>query len=521
MYKINTSVDKPDIAYMKEEIERLMERGLRLGNLDEIEKYYIAARDSLTQEIKDKYGIENPNSPKQIKEYLEKLSAEIPLTEKNDVIEVCYNNGKWTTNKEAMLTLSEMGYSIGRDIIDYRHVKKYAESVASVKKYADKDGLIHPRVTLGKTNRINYSDPGIMTIPKKLLWHIIAPYNEDATLYSIDIKNQEPSILINIVNEDVLKYALESEEGLYETMFKEVLKPQVTLTVLIDTLKENRIYSIEELKRLPQVDPVSYLPVRPNCNSIYYNDERVVAIESVCQGGEYGVEPIYPKTVTIETETGTAYELEVEWEKVKSNKRKNDYTLKGDIKGCEIRINKSERNEFKVAWLAMTYGASAYGIEKMCKRINGKTVYDYISNLENMKKYRSMCNKLARNGQQYIKTIFGTVLHADETEPNKLKRILLDLPIQGTGADVLSLLIKHFNQEVVDRGLEGSLSLYYTRHDELIVEVSNSWIREMGIEEVEKTLRDIMEHQINDWTPFKVEIEQVEKGDLGIEIEDD
>ena len=66
------------------------------------------------------------------------------------------------------------------------------------------------------------------------------------------------------------------------------------------------------------------------------------------------------------------------------------------------------------------------------------------------------------------------------------------------------------------RGLGGKLELYYTRHDELIIEVDKGWAEEVGKDGVEDTLRGILEHQIDNWEPFKVEITLVEAEPLKV-----
>ena len=96
----------------------------------------------------------------------------------------------------------------------------------------------------------------------------------------------------------------------------------------------------------------------------------------------------------------------------------------------------------------------------------------------------------------------------------------MDLPIQGTGADILSLLVKHFDSEIESRGLIGKMSIAYTRHDEIIVEVDGDWQEEVGEQRVEEVIRDILEHQINDWEPFKIEVGQV-SGEFGALLNSD
>lgn len=526
MYYIDRKKDKPDIGYMEMIVEKLMKRGIRLADCNELKEHYTNLREALKIDLRNKYGIENPNSPKQITSYIQYISSQISIESRNDIINICYDdeNDKWTSNAEALEKLADLGYEFAQDLLDYRHAKKYAESIESIVEAMDENGLIHPSVSLGKTNRVNYSKPGIMTIPKKLLWHMIAPFTEGNVLYSVDIKNQEPNILINMTGAKDLKYALESEEGLYETMFKDCFAPVATANILIDTFDEDRVYSIPEIKALGTISPAMYSASKPMNKEVYYNGKKVVGIETICMGGSKGNYPNLPDTVDIELEDGSIESVAVEWESAdKKYRRANDYSLTGKMKGLDIKITKAERKEFKTSWLAISYGASIFSIKMRCKTIDGSQVYRYVTGIEAIKNYRAQIDKLAKQGINTIGTVFGNRLYAGDYEGDykKLKRMLLDLPVQGSGADILSLLIKRFYDYTKQSGLEDKLSLYYTRHDELIIEVNGEWIDEVGKDKVNAVLHDMLEHQVDDWTPFKIEVTETKAESLEDKFEDD
>lgn len=525
MYHIDRKTAKPDIGYMEAILDKLMQRGIRLADCSKLMRYYCDLRETLKQEIQQKYNIENPNSSKQVINFLQSMSDKVDVSSKNDIINICYNDidNKWTSNAESLDKLADLGYEFARDILDYRHAKKYAESIESIINAADENGLIHPDISLGKTNRINYSNPGLLTIPKKLLWHVIAPYTPGNILYSVDIKNQEPSILVNMTGAEELKYALESSDGLYETLFKQCFKPTVQANILVDTLPENRVYSIRELRQIGTISPAYYSPVKPKTKSVYYNNERVTGIETICAGGQKGVHIQLPEKVDIETENGNVYSVNVSWESdEKKYKKSNDYNIIGKLEGLDVRVSKAERKEFKVAWNAISYGSSMFGVQQTCKTIDGKQAYNYITKIAELKDYRSKIDKLAKSGVSNICTIFGTPLNAGYTDNwKKLKRVLLDLPVQGSGADILSLLIKHFYDYTKENDLDDKMSIYYTRHDELIIEVNGDWLNNAGTEKVENILRDMLEHQIDDWTPFKIEVTQTQAEKLENEFDED
>ena len=525
MYHINSREVKPDIGKMEYRVNELMKRGIKVNTHSDIVEYYRDMAERLRTDISDKYCIINVDSPKQIVEFIKGMSDRAGMTGRNDIIDICYDDktGKWTTKAEALEKLADLGYDFARDIIDYRHAKKYADSIGSVIEAADANGYVHPDVSIGKTNRINYKNPAVMTIPKQLLWKVIIPEDSEHTLYSIDIKNQEPAILIGLTGADDLKDALRAKEGLYEYLFAQCFVPKATANVLIDTFMENRRYSTSEIEAIGTISPALYKPRKPEIEDTYYNGEKVIAIETVCVGSEKGKYPELPATVQFVTESGTNHTANVKWEEIdkKVINRSNDYEVRGVIEGLTIKISDVARKEFKQSWLAISYGASSFGIMQMCKTIDGKVVWNFITKHNKLKEYRDNVSKWAKAGNTSIRTLFGNIVDAGYDEDwRRLNRQLLDLPIQGTGADVLALLIEHFYDYCKEHGYNnGELELYYTRHDELIIEVSNEFMSRVNIEEV---LRDIFEHQINDWEPFKIEVINLDNTDISnIDLEDE
>ena len=228
-----------------------------------------------------------------------------------------------------------------------------------------------------------------------------------------------------------------------------------------------------------------------------------------------------PKTVSIGLEDGSIETVEVVWETV-SKRKSTDYTVLGNLKGIEIEITKQERKEFKSSYLAISYGASIKGIERLCHIIDGKWVYKYVTGIKALKEYRAKIKKLAKAGTTTIGTIFGTPIFSEveSYDKKRLERVLLDLPIQGSGADILSLLIKHFYEYIKENSLIDKMDIYFTRHDELIIEVDKEFLESAGEDKVKGILREIFEHQINDWVPFKVEINKAVATELDIDFGD-
>lgn len=516
MYHITYGVDKPDIEYMYKKAASLMSRGIKLGDVQNMYNHFTSIQTEIANELRSNYGIFNPNSSAQVVGYLQGLNS-------MEVYEACCIDDKWTSNKDALGNLALMGYDFAKDILDYRKAKKYAESIKSMMDSADSNGFIHPEVSLGKTNRINYSKPALMNIPKSLLWHIIAPRVSGNMLYSADIKNQEPSILINLLGIEMLKEALNSPSGLYETVFTKPFATKTQATVYVTHNETPRIVSVKEMSETECIPPVYYAPIKPPVKTTYINGEQITVIEICNVITRIGEQPIMPKYVAVETVTGSTYNVPVVWDKIddKDLKKQTMVAVSGTLQGTEILCTGVERKEFKQSWNAMTYGVSSFGLKRICKHINGDLVYKYFNRIPEFKQYKNNCTKLAEQGTQNINTFFGTRLFANEYDKHRLHKVLMDLPIQGTGADILSMLIKHFDDEVKLRNIDDKISIYYTRHDELILEADHVWVESVGEEFVMNTIKDILEHQVNDWTPFKLEVKAVGKEDFAIEDEED
>lgn len=408
MFVMNTSENKPNIKLLYETAVGCMERGIRVADMEEVRKLVYLSFESAERKIQEKYGILNPGSPVQVIKYLKSLMTD------DDVYEVieqaCVQNGNWTSDKYAMIQLMLNGMSFGEDILIFRKVKSYKQAIDSLLKYANEERIVHPDVTLGVTNRVNYSEPALMNIPKKLLWHLIEPMNTGNVLVSVDIKNQEPWIMVNMLGIERYKKALaEEKNGMYELVFEDI----------------------------------------------------------------FGRQP-----------------------------------------------NKIERNEIKIAWNALTYGATKFGLPKICKNIDAEKVYNHFNSIPEYKNYKAECRKLAADGVKASYTLFGTKI-VSTAAGNKLHRALMDVKIQGTGSDILALLVEHLYNEIERRRLNGKISLYYTRHDEFIIEVDAGYFVSEGAEKVYETLKDILSHKIDDWEPFKLEVGKVEAQSLTEYSEDD
>lgn len=539
MYKIDSSKDKPDIEFLHNYIEGRMKAGVRVHNVSlllttitsQIEKYIGIIRES--------YGVSNPASPKQVIAYLESLQDP-------HVVDACVDSktGKWSSSKECLRVVESLGYSFASDMLQYRTYKSYYNSVNQISE-STVDGLIHPVVNRLKTNRVSYSSPAIMGIPKKLLWECIAAPSEEYTLYSIDIKNQEPSILINTLGIDKLKPALTDPRGLYESIYDTIEitstinlhypSNQDELAILVDSI-DTELSSIDSLKstgyaildntklRSFGIAPSYYSPNRVGFKQVYIGegdtltDIEIQAIQQINILVLNRTIPIknikYPSDITVYSSDRSTYKLpfSINFDTYSKSTGRITVALRGITKVCTGAV----RKEFKSSWLALSYGASKNTILHNYKNIDGEAVYSMYMSIPQLSKYRSQCKSLAassKNQVPLLTTYFGSVVSPVSDRANSHYKSgpvsmnqLLDLPIQGAGADILALLVKHFVNYTTANNLTDKLFIYYTRHDELIIAVHNDYIQQHGTDGVESTLRDLLEHQVDDWDPFMVEV---------------
>ena len=508
MYKIDSTKEKPDTKYLYNEIVKMMQRGIKVGDLPKLYKLCMDNQEEYLEIIKTRYGIYNPNSSAQVVRYLEDLNDP-------NVVEACASTGKWTSNKAALQIVESLGYSVGTDIINYRTFKKYGDSIKGMMDAMDTSSRIHPEVSLTKTNRISYKNPAIMNIPKELLWDAVVPSKPGNILISADIKNQEPNILINMNNIKSLKPALQGSDDLYTAIFQQI-PVYGRLNIIFDNANKPGIMDNSELKGR-DIPPIYYTPKRAPFPGILYNDEEIMLIDVINLVIPIGSDPVFPDTIQVKTTNNNIIEVPIEFNvdftKTAVKKKKSQggiIEVDGELKGITIDCSGAARKEFKRAWNAMTYGASKFGVKQMCKIIDGEAIYDFFTKIPELQEYRNKCQRLANNNIQTTETYFGTKLYANEPNSRILKRVLLDLPVQGTAADILSLLVKHFNDEVTNRGLKDKLSIYYTRHDELIIEADEELVNKFGFNGIKDIIADIVVHQVDDWVPFRVDIKEVE-----------
>lgn len=513
MFKISTEGANLAFDELLGVSTELCKRGFKISDsIREAIDGYSELADKYARKLATEYGINNANSPKQLQAKLKQLADCIPAGDKNIIVAKCYDpdTRKWTSSAEALEALSDNGITFASYVLSYRDATKRTQVLEALLEAEDFNGVVHPHTELNATGRVSFSSPAIMSIHKDMLWDVLEPMNEGDGLFSVDIKNQEPHIIIELTQCESLKPALVAEEGVYEYMMHQAFKPTVTLNIIRDkSLSEEntRIYA----EQLPAKYNLSLCTTeKAKTNGYFYKDQRVVAFETFCYNIVDDSSIELPKTATVMLENKTIADVDVEWEIPVGGIKGTTKSIKGNLNSIEFRVLKTERKEFKTCWIAMGYGGGYNAVADACCSLDPHTVYNFISNIDGIKRYRNLCKKHAASSPKYVKTAFGTKIPLGNVNRHQLEKFVMNYPIQGTGADILKCLIRHFNFEVMKRGLDKVMSLYLTRHDEVVIEVDKKYLDSHSDEEVSMILRDIFEHQVNDWQPFKIEINRVD-----------
>lgn len=495
MYSIDSSKVRLNKEEFLETIRGLMKKGIKIHDFSSIEGRVIGNLEEVRSKIYNDYGVENPASPKQVKEYLEGLRiAEVSST--------CNKRGKFSADAEVLEQLSLLGLEFADDMLKYREFDSIRKALKQLKDNMA-NGYIYPEANLGKTNRVQYKKPALMSIPKDLLWDLVAPRNERQSIWSIDIKNQEPNIIANIKGCEEIKKRLGGT--LYEEMFKWCYLPKAKLTVVVFTCDNVEEIPSDEIAKYTK-DNSMYTPYRVN-NQFKYNGYSVKAVYPKCiscpKGRGLSINEL-PNSIRIFVDTIGYVDIPVKWNNEHEPSKAGTYEINGDILGIDCsNLDDEVRYEFKTGWNAMTYGCTKNGLTTICKHIDPNIMWDKFNSLNELRNWREECKRKSRTlGDKYVYSYFGTKMQCIGDNAGFISRQLMDYEIQGTGADILELLVRHF-YELNAEGFE----LYYTRHDELIVLVDNTvWGSD---ETVEYVLRDMFEHKIDDWVPFEIKVSKV------------
>lgn len=171
------------------------------------------------------------------------------------------------------------------------------------------------------------------------------------------------------------------------------------------------------------------------------------------------------------------------------------------------RVTPEMRRVAKVVNFGVAYGMSDYGLEQATE-LSREEASQFINSY--FEKYQGVQNYITHTKQQvkekgYVETLLGRRRYIPEVHsPNyqireAAERMAINMPVQGTAADIIKIAMIQIQRELDQQGLDSKMLLQV--HDELIFEVPLEELEEMK-SLVEKIMSGVIELSI----PLKVTI---------------
>lgn len=168
------------------------------------------------------------------------------------------------------------------------------------------------------------------------------------------------------------------------------------------------------------------------------------------------------------------------------------------------------RRVAKTANFAVTYGVTGYGLAQstgMPQDEAEKFIRNYFARFPKVKEYLDRTKKMAAE-RGYVETLLGRRRYFPELKSTApmhaqaraaAERMAINMPIQGTAADIIKIAMVRLQKTLDERGLRAKLILQV--HDELVLEAP-----EAELEETSSLVKDIMEGALHLDAPLKVDL---------------
>ncbi len=175
-------------------------------------------------------------------------------------------------------------------------------------------------------------------------------------------------------------------------------------------------------------------------------------------------------------------------------------------------VTKEERYSAKAINFGVLYGQGPWGLSQTAKipLADAKEYIDkYFKKHAPIKKY---LDKMITDAQEhgYVQTLFGRKRYIPEINSSvkmvqaQAERIAINMPIQGTAADVLKIAMIELYKQISQKYKREEVKMILTVHDEMVFEV-----RDDLLDEVAQKVQDIMENPkgFKLEVPIKVDVE--------------
>ncbi len=165
------------------------------------------------------------------------------------------------------------------------------------------------------------------------------------------------------------------------------------------------------------------------------------------------------------------------------------------------------RRVAKVVNFGVIYGMSDYGLEQATELSRGEAsqfIDSYFQKYPGVKEYVESTKQQARENN-YVQTLLGRRRYIPEINSSNrqvreaAERMAINMPVQGTAADIIKLAMIKLHRETENRGMKSKLILQV--HDELLFESPPD-----EVEEMKSLVEEIMPQAIELSLPLKVEV---------------
>ncbi len=172
------------------------------------------------------------------------------------------------------------------------------------------------------------------------------------------------------------------------------------------------------------------------------------------------------------------------------------------------RVTSDMRRVAKTVNFGVIYGMSDYGLEQateLSREEAAQFITSYFEKYPGVKKYLESTKQQARD-KGYVQTMLGRrrpipeILSSNRMIREAAERMAINMPVQGTSADIIKVAMVELYREMQRRQLKSKMLLQV--HDELLFEVPSE-----ELEEMRQLVPRIMSTALELSVPLKVDIE--------------
>jgi DNA polymerase I len=180
------------------------------------------------------------------------------------------------------------------------------------------------------------------------------------------------------------------------------------------------------------------------------------------------------------------------------------------VSGIPIeQVTRQQRSFAKSVNFGLMYGMSSFRLARDAKIPLAEAeafINAYFQRFAGVRKYLDDALNIAKE-QGYLETLLGRRRYfpilqsqsASKQDRARAEREAINMPIQGTAADIIKIAMLHLHKALQERALSSRLILQV--HDELVLEVPDK-----EVDEVSALVREVMENAYSIIVPLKVDV---------------